>query len=232
MSILPPSTLGILGGGQLGRMFVTAARTMGYEVIVLDPDEHSPAGSLATEHLHASFTDTTALDYLIGNCAVITTEFENIPVEALQYLSRSLPVYPSSDALAIAQNRIREKTFIQSQGLVTSTFITIESEKDLLKVEGMTFPAILKTATLGYDGKGQVVCKTPSDVKKAFADITVPCVLEQKIDLQKEVSVVLSRNQQGEIFFFPVAENEHVHGILDVSFVPANISSALNDKAL
>ena len=224
MPILPPQTLGILGGGQLGRMFVTAARTMGYEVIVLDPDVHSPAGSMATEHLKASFNDTSALDYLVKQCAVITTEFENIPVEALEYLSRSLPVYPSAQALAIAQNRIKEKTFIQSLGLTTSTFIAIESAKDLLNVKGTMFPAILKTATLGYDGKGQVVCKNLSDVEKAFSDIKVACVLEQKIDLQKEVSVVLSRSQQGETFFFPVAENEHVNGVLDVSFVPADIS--------
>lgn len=232
MPILPPATLGILGGGQLGRMFVTAARTMGYEVIVLDPDEFSPAGSMATEHLQAAYTDTDSLDYLIKNCAVITTEFENIPVQALEYLSQSLPVYPSSQSMAVAQNRIKEKTFIQSLGLQTSTFIAIESTDDLAKVDGMQYPAILKTATLGYDGKGQVVCNNPEDVKKAFIEINVACVLEQKIDLEKEVSVVLSRSQQGNTHYFPVAENEHVNGILDISAAPANISSSLNEQAL
>ncbi|MBT3204544.1 MAG: 5-(carboxyamino)imidazole ribonucleotide synthase [Gammaproteobacteria bacterium] len=232
MSILPPATLGILGGGQLGRMFVTAARTMGYEVIVLDPDENSPAGSMATEHLNSVFTDTSALDYMVEQCAVITTEFENIPVKALEYLARSKPVFPSAQSLAVAQNRIKEKTYIQSLGLKTSTFIAIESESDLVKVDGFEFPAILKTATLGYDGKGQVVCNNVSDVEKAFAEIKVVCVLEQKIDLRKEVSVVLSRDQQGETFFFPVAENDHVNGVLDVSVVPADISNSLADKAL
>ncbi len=232
MQILPPATLGILGGGQLGRMFVTAARTMGYEVIVLDPDEHSPAGSLATEHLNSAFRDTTALYYMIEQCAVITTEFENIPVQSLEYLARSRPVYPSAKSLSVAQNRIKEKTFIKSLGLKTSTFIAIESVDDLQKLDGFEFPAILKTATLGYDGKGQVVCFNPSDVEKAFAEIKVACVLEQKIDLQREVSVILSRNSSGETFFFPVAENQHVNGILEVSLVPAEISEALAEKAI
>lgn len=232
MPILPPSTLGILGGGQLGRMFVVAARTMGYEVIVLDPDQHSPAGSMASEHLNAPFTDTTALDQLITQCAVITTEFENIPLQALQYLSRSLPVFPSAEALSIAQNRISEKSFIQSLGLKTSPFIAIESENDLANTEQVKFPTILKTATLGYDGKGQVVCSNEDDVKKAFQNINAACVLEQKIDLHKEVSVILSRSQQGECFFFPVAENEHVNGILDISMAPADISPSLNEKAI
>ncbi len=231
MPILPAETLGILGGGQLGRMFVTAARTMGYEVIVLDPDPVSPAGSMASEHLQKDFTDTSALDYLIENCAVITTEFENIPVKSLEYLSRSLPVYPSAEALGIAQNRIKEKTFIQSLGLITSTFIAIESNDDLLKIDDMAFPAILKTATLGYDGKGQVICNNAADVEKAFTDIKVACVLEQKINLAKEVSVVLSRNQKGETFFFPIAENEHVNGVLDISAVPAEISTSLEANA-
>jgi len=232
MPVLPPATLGILGGGQLGRMFVSAARTMGYEVIVVDPDEHSPAGSLATEHLNSAFTDTSALDYLIEHCAVITTEFENIPVQSLEYLARSRPVYPSAKSLSIAQNRIKEKTFIKSLGLKTSTFIAIESNDDLAKLDGFEFPAILKTATLGYDGKGQVVCFNAFDVEKAFSEIKVACVLEQKIDLQKEVSVVLSRDQQGKTYFFPVAENIHVNGILDVSLVPAELSDSLEQQAL
>ncbi len=232
MSILPSSTLGILGGGQLGRMFVTAARTMGYDVIVLDPDKHSPAGSLATEHVCASFTDTDALDHLIQQCAVITTEFENIPVESLEYLSRSLPVFPSAQSLAIAQDRIKEKNFIQSLGLSTPQFVDINSATDLNRIKHFTFPAILKTARLGYDGKGQVVCQNIQDVEKAFAEIKVACVLEQKINLFKEVSVVLSRNEQGETFVFPVAENKHVNGILDVSMVPADIPAKLTQQAL
>jgi len=232
MPVLPPSTLGILGGGQLGRMFVMAARTMGYEVIVLDPDPASPAGSMATEHLDKDYNDISALEYLCAQCAVVTTEFENIPVFALEYLASHISVFPSARALSITQNRITEKSFIQSLGLATSSFISLETEKDLERIQGMTFPAIMKTATLGYDGKGQQVCNTIEEVTKAFKSMQVACVLEQKVDLEKEISVVLSRNQQGQIDCFPVVENEHVHGVLDVSMVPARISRILQDAAL
>jgi len=232
MPILPPSTLGILGGGQLGRMFVIAARTMGYEVIVLDPDPASPAGSMATEHLNTHYNDESALEYLASHCAVVTTEFENIPVFALEYLSRHVAVFPSAKSLATTQNRIKEKNFIQSLGLTTSPFIALQSESDLENLQAMSYPAILKTATLGYDGKGQVVCNNAGDVIRAFKQMQVACVLEQKISLEKEVSVVLSRNQQGECFCFPVVENQHVDGILDASMAPARISSELHDKAL
>ena len=232
MAILPPATLGIIGGGQLGRMFVTAARTMGYEVIVLEPDPHTPAGSLASEHVAKPYDDIEALDYLAQHCAVVTTEFENIPVTALDHLAEHCEVYPSADALSITQNRIREKSFIQSLGLLTSPFIAVESADDLLDLGAVTFPAILKTATLGYDGKGQVVCENAEQARKAFAEIGVACVLEQKITLAKEVSVVLARSQHGQTYSFPLAQNEHVNGILDVSMAPADVSDALRDGAL
>lgn len=232
MRILPPATLGILGGGQLGRMFVIAARTMGYEVIVLDPDSLSPAGSLATEHLNTDYNDVSALEYLSQNCAAVTTEFENIPVFALEYLSGHVPVFPSAPSLATTQNRIREKIFIQSLGLMTSKFIPIQSESDLKRLQNVSFPAILKTATLGYDGKGQVVCENANEVEAAYKQMRVDCVLEQKIALEKEISVVLSRDQQGRCYSFPVVENEHVNGILDVSMAPARISEELQAKAL
>ncbi len=231
MAILPGSTLGILGGGQLGRMFVTAARNLGYEVIVLDPDANSPAGSLATKHLQAGFSDEASLDYLASHCQVVTTEFENIPAAALRYLSERVAVHPSARALSIAQNRIEEKTFIQSLGLSTSPFIAIQCEQDLAQAGKLEFPAILKTATLGYDGKGQVVCETPSAIADAYAQLRTDCVLEQRIDLQKEISIVLGRNRSGDSFCFPVAENEHVNGILDVTMVPADISTDLETKA-
>lgn len=231
MAILPGSTLGILGGGQLGRMFVMAARTMGYEVIVLDPDAGSPAGSLATEHLQAEYTDLKSLDIMAKKCSVITTEFENIPSSALEYLSTKRPVHPSAHALQITQNRIREKTFIKSLGLETSPFIAIESDNDLDGAQQMVFPAILKTATLGYDGKGQVICHNIEDVRKAFNELNVSCVLEQFIELDKEISVVLARTESGESYCFPAAENAHTNGILDVSIVPAQITSQLTDRA-
>jgi 5-(carboxyamino)imidazole ribonucleotide synthase len=233
MVILPGSTLGMLGGGQLGRMFVTAARTMGYEVIVLDPDVHSPAGGLASEHLVRAYDDHGALDYLAQHCAVVTTEFENIPADTLAYLARSVAVHPCANALQIAQHRLREKDFFRAQGLDTAAYLSIENEVDIGKARDFEFPAILKTATLGYDGKGQVLCERFEDLAEAFRQIGAKaCVLEQRIDLACEVSVVLGRSQSGEVTCFPIAENRHANGILDVTQVPAMISAALAEQAL
>ena len=233
MAILPGSTLGMLGGGQLGRMFVTAARSMGYEVIVLDPDIQSPAGGLASEHLARAYDDHEALDYLAEHCAVVTTEFENIPADTLAYLAKSVEVHPSADALQIAQHRLREKDYFRAQGLDTAAFLAIDSEADIDKARDFEFPAILKTSTLGYDGKGQVVCERFEDLAAAFQRVGASaCVLEQRIELACEVSVVLGRSLSGEVSCFPIAENRHANGILDVTLVPALISAALAEKAL
>ncbi len=233
MAILPGCTLGMLGGGQLGRMSVTAARSMGYEVIVLDPDAHSPAGGLASEHLARAYDDHQALDYLAEHCAVVTTEFENIPADTLAYLARSVAVHPSADALQIAQHRLREKEFFRAQGLDTAAFLAIDIEADIDKARDFKFPAILKTSTLGYDGKGQVVCERFEDLAEAFQRVGArACVLEQRIDLACEVSVVLGRSLSGEVSCFPIAENRHANGILEVTLVPALISAALAEKAL
>jgi 5-(carboxyamino)imidazole ribonucleotide synthase len=233
MAILPGSTLGMLGGGQLGRMFVTAARTMGYEVIVLDPDTYSPAGGLASEHLAKDYDDTEALDYLAQHCAVVTTEFENIPAVTLAYLAKSVSVHPSATTLHIAQHRKLEKEFFRQQGLHTADFLALESEADLDSARNFSYPAILKTATLGYDGKGQVVCYSFDELKSAFEQVgKKPCVLEQRIDLAAEVSVVLGRSLAGEVTCFPIAENSHTNGILDVTLVPASISAELADEVI
>jgi 5-(carboxyamino)imidazole ribonucleotide synthase len=233
MAILPGSTLGMLGGGQLGRMFVVAARSMGYEVIVLDPDPHSPAGGLASEHLARGYDDREALDYLARHCAVVTTEFENIPADTLAWLAQTVAVHPSAAALQVAQHRLREKEFFRARGLDTADFVAIESAADIEAARDFTFPAILKTATLGYDGKGQVVCDSFADLADAFQQVGhKPCVLEQRIDLACEVSVVLARAEDGAVTCFPVAENRHAGGILDVSLVPASITSELAERAL
>ena len=233
MAILPGQTLGMLGGGQLGRMFVQAARAMGYEVIVLDPDPFSPAGGLASEHLQCAYDDREGLDYLARQCAVVTTEFENIPADTLAYLAQTVAVHPSADALQVAQHRLREKEFFRSCGLGTADFLAIESAADIDAARDFPFPAILKTATLGYDGKGQVVCHDFSALADAFEQVGArPCVLEQRIDLACEVSVVLGRSSNGEVSCFPIAENRHANGILDVTLVPASISSELADTAL
>jgi phosphoribosylaminoimidazole carboxylase (NCAIR synthetase) len=213
MAILPGSTLGMLGGGQLGRMFVTAARTMGYEVIVLDPDPNSPAGGLASQHLASDYDDTEALDYLSRHCAAVTTEFENIPAVTLAYLAKSVPVHPSASALHIAQHRKQEKEFFREQGLSTADFVAIENDDDVESARDFSFPAILKTAMLGYDGKGQVVCLSFDELQSAFEQIgRKHCVLEQRIDLDCEVSVVLCRSLAGEVTCFPIAENSHANG--------------------
>lgn len=223
----------MLGGGQLGRMFVAAARTLGYDVIVLDPDRDSPAGGLASEHLARAYDDTDALDYLAGHCAVVSTEFENIPAVTLAYLARQVPVHPSASALQVAQHRKLEKEYFRRQGLQTAEFFAIESDDDIDAARDFPFPAILKTAMLGYDGKGQVVCESFDDLAAAFAQVgRKPCVLEQCIELACEVSVVLSRSQAGEVACFPLAENSHANGILDVTLAPASISPELADQAV
>jgi 5-(carboxyamino)imidazole ribonucleotide synthase len=233
MAILPGSTVGMLGGGQLGRMFTIAARSLGYDVIVLDPDPHSPAGGLASEHLASAYDDREALDYLATHCDVVTTEFENIPADTLAYLAQSVAVHPSADALQVAQHRLREKEFFRAQGLDTAEFLAIESVADLDKAGGFPFPAILKTSTLGYDGKGQVVCENFAALADAYQQIGArSCVLEQRIDLACEVSVVLGRARDGEVTCFPIAENRHANGILDVTLVPASISTALAERTL
>lgn len=230
--ILPGSTIGILGGGQLGRMFVTAARTMGYEVIVFDPDKKSPAGSLATQHICASYDDKTALKQLAEACEVITIEFENIPLNSVKTLQQITPVYPDLKALEIAQNRIKEKTFIQDMGFKTAEFVTISCDEDCLSAPVHIFPAILKTAELGYDGKGQVVCNSKAELMMAFKQLNnVSCVLEKKINLLKEVSVIVCRGLDGQSSFFPVAENQHINGILDTSIVPADIPELIAKRA-
>jgi 5-(carboxyamino)imidazole ribonucleotide synthase len=233
MPVLPGNTLGMLGGGQLGRMFVAAASSMGYDVIVLDPDPQSPAGAIASEHLERAYDDRHALDYMAEHCAAITTEFENIPADTLAYLAQTVAVHPSADALQVAQHRLREKEFFRAQGLDTAVFAAIESDADIEKAADFPFPAILKTSTLGYDGKGQAVCEDHAALADAFDKLGArPCVLEQRIDLACEVSVVLARSEDGEVTCFPIAENRHANGILDVTLVPASIAEPLADTAL
>lgn len=231
--ILPEATLGVLGGGQLGRMFTVAARTMGYRVIVLDPDPASPAAALANEHLQRDYTDTQALAYLAEHCAAVTTEFENVPVEALRSLEAQCLVRPGAAAVEYAQDRIREKTFIRDCGLATATFHPVHDEAELEAALALVkLPAILKTASLGYDGKGQRTVKDAAQARAAFAELgNTPCVLEQRVELQMELSVLLARSSQGEIAVYPPGENIHVNGILDTSIVPARTSADVIDRA-
>lgn len=230
--ILPNATLGVLGGGQLGRLFTIAARTMGYKVIVLDPDPGSPAGELASEHLQADFSDAEALLYMARNCAAITTEFENVPVSALRSLEQHCPVRPSATAVAYAQDRIREKTFIQDCGLATVPFHPVRDVAELEQALAVVnLPAILKTAALGYDGKGQRTVHDAAQAHEAFAELGGPCVLEERVDLQMELSVLLARSVDGQLAVYLPGENIHVQGILDTSIVPARTSPQVLEQA-
>ncbi len=230
--IEPDSVLGMLGGGQLGRMFALAAAQMGYKVWVFDPNEHSPAGDVACRHIQAQFDDYDALAEFGKGCSVVTTEFENIPASTLKYLQDYCRVCPNPDAVYIAQNRIREKTFVNDLGIPTSKFVAVNTAKDLNNSEHMNWPCIIKTAEFGYDGKGQEVVVNVKEATQAFNSFgEVPCILEERINLQLEISVVLGRNQQGEVCFFPIARNEHKDGILHISSVPARISAQLQTYA-
>ena len=222
--ILPPATLGVLGGGQLGRFFVMAAHEMGYRVMVLDPDPHSPAGMIADQHLIADYHDSHALTRMASECAAVTTEFENVPADALAHLSQSLPVRPSAAAVGICQNRIVEKGFLRKHKLPHAPYAEIYTATDLDNVPGELFPGILKVARFGYDGKGQARVANRAEAVAAFHRMqNEPCVLEQMLSLDYEVSVVLARDADGRVKCFPVAENSHRHGILDVSIIPARM---------
>ena len=227
--ILPGAMLGVLGGGQLGRMFVHAAQAMAYRVTVLDPDPHAPAGATADRHLCAAYEDPQALDELAASCAAVTTEFENVPADTLRRLAQRIRVAPSADAVAIAQDRVLEKRFIRDAGLGVVPFAVLSSTSDI-SAEACAghLPGILKTARLGYDGKGQLPVASLDDVHAAFAELRqVDCVLEKRVDLACEVSVVLARSSDGNVRSFPVSENQHRKGILDVSVVPARVSPAV-----
>ncbi len=229
--IKAPATLAMLGGGQLGRFFVTAAHELGYKVIVLDPDPDAPAGLIADEHIVAAYDDPAALEQLANRCAAATTEFENVPAAALQKLAKKIPVHPSAEAVAIAQNRIAEKRFLGNNGFATAPFLVIEKANELTSAGDDMFPAILKIARFGYDGKGQARVKNISEAQQAFAEFNAPCVLEKMVKLDLEVSVVLARNSRGECQSFTLTENIHHHGILDISIAPARTSTTLLAKA-
>ncbi len=232
--ILPGATLGMLGGGQLGRMFTVAARTMGYSVIVLDPDPESPAGDLATHHICAEYGDPSALEYLAKTCSAITTEFENVPAATLDQLASSCVVRPGAMAVSIAQDRIREKTFLREFEFPVVNFAVVRSEAELeVALDLIGLPALLKVSRFGYDGKGQARVSNLEEARAAW-DLMEhePCVLEEMLTLDAEISVVLARGADGQVATFPVAQNVHRQGILDLSIVPARVSAAVQQEAV
>ncbi len=232
--ILPGAMLGVVGGGQLGRMFTLAARTMGYRVMVLDPDPRSPAGRLANEHLLADYQDSRALEHMGALCAAVTTEWENVPATTLEALGQHCPVRPGPQALAIARDRTQEKQCLQDLGLPTAPYAIIEHATDLAQaLARIPPPYLLKTACLGYDGKGQARVTNLQEAETAFAAFGgTPCVLEQRVNLQQELSVVLARNGDGDMEVYPVGEKVHVNGILHTTLVPGRVAPPVAEHAI
>lgn len=232
---LPPGmSLGILGGGQLGRMLAAVARRMGYEVVVLDPDPQAPAADLASEHICSAYDDPSALQKLAERCVAVTTEFENVPAQSLEFLqARGLRVGPDAQALRYTQDRGCEKQMVRDAGVKVGEYRILETRADLEAIEdGALFPGILKTARFGYDGKGQREVRDRSSLLKAWQELgEVRCILERKIDLAAELSCIVARAIDGSLCVYPCVENRHRNGILDQSIAPATQGEELCRQA-
>lgn len=223
--IVPGNWLGIVGGGQLGRMFCHAAQSLGYKVAVLDPAAPCPAGVAADLHIQADYDDADALDRLSGLCRAVTTEFENVPAASLERLALHSRVSPAAAAVAIVQDRLSEKAFIQGLGVPVAPHAPVHSAADLANVPDALFPGILKVARMGYDGKGQARVATRDEAVQAFAEFkNAACVLEALMPLDFEISVVMARGLDGSCVAYVPATNEHRDGILAVSTVPQQVS--------
>ena len=234
--VLPGGTIGIVGGGQLGRMFALEARRMGYRVAVLDPGRDAPAAQVADEHLEASFDDVAAMRALAERSDVLTLEWENADVATLREIERIVPVRPGPQVLEVAQHRVREKDAARRLGVLTADYrpvLTLAGLRAALAEIGA--PAVLKTARFGYDGKGQAVIRDPSEADRAFAavggDGSAELILEAFVRFSMEISVVVARSVTGETACFPAAENVHRNAILDVSIVPARVAPDVADEA-
>lgn len=232
--LLPGATLGVIGGGQLGRMFVHAAQAMGYFTAVLDADKDSPAGLVSHHHIQTAYEDPEGLARLAGLCDAITTEFENVPAQALRTLGAERPVAPAASAVAIAQDRAQEKAHFVRCGVPCAPYAVIETSEQLAAVGADLLPGILKTARMGYDGKGQARVKTPAELAAAWETMgQVPCVLEKMLPLALECSVIVARGADGTCVHLPVQRNLHRDGILAVTEVYAlNVPPALAEQAV
>lgn len=231
--LLPGETLGLMGGGQLGRMFAQAAATMGYHVAVLEPGATSPAGEVALRQIAARYDDAEGLRTLAQTVRAVTTEFENVPAASLRALADAgLRTTPSADAVAATQNRNVEKAFIERAGVPVAPHARVASEADVAALPAELFPGILKTESLGYDGKGQARVANVEETLEAFRAFGgVECVLEKRLALKLEVSVIVCRGLDGATKTFPVSENVHRNGILAVSVMPARIDDATANRA-
>ena len=231
--IRPGQMIGIIGGGQLGRMMALAAKASGFKIAVLDPTPNCPCGQVADVEITAEYNDLQALKKLADISDVITFEFENINGEALEWLQQHAYIPQGADVLKISQNRIIEKQTIVKAGVQIAPYVVIKEMKDIYEqIEMIGFPCVLKTATGGYDGKGQLVLKNREDIEKAQRLVDqCECVLEAWVPFEKEVSVIVSRNGLGDTKVFPVAENTHVENILHQSIVPARVSELIEQEA-
>ena len=232
--------LGIMGGGQLGRMFAHAAQAMGYKVAVLEPQADCPAGQVADRHIATAYTDDGGLGELAALSVAVSTEFENVPAQSLSFLAERCFVAPGADSVSIAQDRVREKQFFTgvatkrgAQGVLPAPHAVIATAADVDALEPILFPSILKTARMGYDGKGQVRVTNPLQLLAAHQNLGgVVCVLEKMLPLAYEISVLAARGIDGEAVVYPIAENVHRDGILFTTTVPSpNVSAAIADRA-
>ena len=232
--IAPGATLGVLGGGQLGRMFVHAAQQMGYRTCVLDPDAESPAGQVAHRHIQTAYLDESGLADLAERCAAITIEFENVPADALLRLAAHRPLAPDAQAVAICQDRMLEKAQFARCGVPCAAHALIATDADLAAAHATLLPGILKTARLGYDGKGQFRVGSRPELKAAWRSLgQVACVLEKELALAAELSVIIARGAEGSVVHFPVQLNLHRAGVLAMTQVPApGVPSEVQQRAV
>lgn len=236
--IEPGAVLGVLGGGQLGALFTTAARRMGYQVAVWDPDPDAPAHGLAQRSFPAPFTDQATLEQFRGLASAVTYEWENVPVDLCRTLEATKPVRPSSAVLRIIQDRLEQKGFLASRGLPVPSFLPLTTPDQLPAVVGKVgYPALVKTATAGYDGKGQWRITDASDVEmiqRALHDSARPgirWIVEGLVSFERELSILVSRGMDGQTSIYPLAENQHEEGILRTTCVPAPVSSEIAARA-
>ncbi|MBC1985639.1 5-(carboxyamino)imidazole ribonucleotide synthase [Listeria booriae] len=228
--LLPNSTIGIIGGGQLGRMMALAAKAMGYKVIVLDPTVDAPCAQVADEQIVANYTDLNALKELAEKSDVVTYEFENVDNDALHSIENSVRIPQGSELLSITQDRILEKAYLESLNINLAPYAVIVDRDDIEQhINSLGYPAVLKTTQGGYDGKGQYVIHSEEDIDKAVELLRFgTCVLEAWIPFEREVSVIVARNSEGQIETFPVAENDHKNNVLHTTVVPA----ALDEESI
>jgi 5-(carboxyamino)imidazole ribonucleotide synthase len=229
-----PAMLGVMGGGQLARMFVHAAQSLGYRTAVLDPDPASPAGLVSHLHVRTAYDDPAGLAQLAEHCVAVTTEFENVPAPALAWLATQRPVAPRAEAVAICQQRAAEKAHFAQSGVPCAPFAVLTSDADLRALDDSLFPGILKTTQLGYDGKGQCSVASRGELAAAWQSLQrVACVLEKRLPLRHELSVVVARGADGRWVHLPVQQNLHRDGILAVTEVPApDVSPAVAAQAV